>query len=267
MVVCQTVIRLVLFCVSFLCNMQLRIAYHTFPSCFLLYKWATPRRKKDGRLRRIWRRPPHLPSNRLAAPVLLHRRSVVKTANKIIYNNKENIHQMEMKPLGAARQPCCRFSSNWPIASFLFLVLLYIYTRIHNSGMFLCLWFVCFFVCFFWPIFQPDVFISNQISKAVDTALYTCNVFIFSSSWKCFPNTFTACRSGWRISVQFCIQLALSSFCRLFHIHKFRTCYISSTRVCSVYLSPTSCISYCYVMHNIKSMRNTKKNNKKLRRL
>ncbi len=34
---------------------------------------------------------------------------------------------VEMKPLGAARQPCCRFSSNWPIASFLFLVLLYIY--------------------------------------------------------------------------------------------------------------------------------------------
>ena len=166
------------FCVSFLCNMQLRIAYYTFPSCFLLYKWATPRRKKDGRPRRIWRRPPHRPSNRLAAPVLLHRRSVVKTANKIIYN-KENIHQMEMKPLGAARQPCCRFSSNWPIASFLFLVLLYIYIRIHNSGMFLCLWLFVLFVCFFCQFFsQMCLFLIKFLKQLIQHYIHV--MFSFS---------------------------------------------------------------------------------------
>lgn len=181
MVVCQTVIRLVLFfCVSFLCNMQLRIAYHTFPSCFRLYKWATPRRKKDGLPRRIWRRPPHRPSNRLAAPVLLHRRSVVKTANKIIYN-KENIYTPNgnetIRGSPAARQPCCRFSSNWPIAFVsLFSFAVHIYTIPE------CFYvFGLFVFCFFLPIFQPDVSISNQISKAVDTALYTVHVmFSFS---------------------------------------------------------------------------------------
>lgn len=64
------------------------------------FKWATPRRKKDGRRRRIWRRPQHRPSNHLAAPVLLRHRSAVKTANTIIYN-KRGKSQMEMKTIGS----------------------------------------------------------------------------------------------------------------------------------------------------------------------